>query len=275
MSALHMVSLPVALEGFRRWMAGRGLAADEGRALHHLLSESFGKGVLQPFRLMVGKDARQATLYAYTQADQTALRQTASETGMPDALALIDLSDLRTKPMPDVWKEGRRFAFDVRVRPVRRLLKPLEAPPRSMGDAAAGGAAAKPFRKGAEVDAFLVAALRDAADGESGAPDAPPGESPGEPTTREPMTREAVYRRWLTERLAGAARLDGASLARMERTRIARTKTAEGPDAVFHGELTVTDGDAFARMLAKGVGRHTAYGYGMLLLRPARDPEKG
>jgi len=219
MSALHMVSLPLALEPFRHWMATRGLAADEGRALHHLLSESFGKGVLQPFRLMVGKDARQATLYAYTQADEATLCQTAAETGTPDALALVALPDLRTKPMPAAWKEGRRFAFDVRVRPVRRLLKPLEAPPRSMGDAAA-----KPFRKGAEVDAFLVAALRDAAKDEPGVSDAPPG---------EPMTRESVYRAWLTERLAGAARLDGASLVRMQRTRIARTKTAEGPDAVF------------------------------------------
>ncbi|MBU0799071.1 MAG: type I-E CRISPR-associated protein Cas6/Cse3/CasE, partial [Alphaproteobacteria bacterium] len=181
MSALHMVSLPLVLEPFRRWMATRGLAADEGRALHHLLSESFGKGVLQPFRLMVGKDARQATLYAYTQADQTALRQTASETGMPDALALIDLVHLDTKIMPEAWTEGRRFAFDVRVRPVRRLLKPLDG---------AEGGSAKPFRKGAEVDAFLVAALRHSADGESGPLD-----------TR--MTREAVYRDWLAERLAG------------------------------------------------------------------------
>lgn len=244
MSALHMVSLPLALEPFRRWMATRGLAADEGRALHHLLSESFGKGLVQPFRLMVGKDKRQATLYAYAHTDEAALRQTAAETGTPDALALLALSDLRTKPMPAAWKEGRRFAFDVRVRPVRRLLKPLEG-------------SAKPFRKGAEVDAFLVAALRNATDGEAGAP-------------VEPMTRESVYRAWLAERLAGAARLDGASLVSMQRTRISRTRTAEGPDAVFHGELTVTDGDAFARLLAKGVGRHTAYGYGMLLLRPAR-----
>lgn len=249
MSTLHMVSLPLSLEPFRRWMATRGLAADEGRALHHLLSESFGKGLVQPFRLMVGKDKRRATLYAYAQVDEDALRQTATETGTPDALALFALSDLRTKPMPEAWKEGRRFAFDVRVRPVRRLLKPLEG---------AEGGSAKPFRKGAEVDAFLVAALRNAAEDVSG-------------VSKEPMTRETVYRAWLTERLAGAARLDGADLVRMERTRITRTKIAEGPDAVFHGELTVTDGEAFARLLAKGVGRHTAYGYGMLLLRPARS----
>ncbi|MFN3459370.1 MAG: type I-E CRISPR-associated protein Cas6/Cse3/CasE, partial [Oceanibaculum sp.] len=199
--------------------------------------------------LMVGKDKRRATLYAYAQADETALRQTASETGTPDALSLVALSDLRTKPMPEVWKEGRRFAFDVRVRPVRRLLKPLEG---------AEGGSAKPFRKGAEVDAFLVAALRNAAGDESGA-------------SKEPITREEVYRAWLDERFADAARLDGANLVRMERTRIARTRTAEGPDAVFHGELTVTNGEAFAKLLAKGVGRHTAYGYGMLLLRPARS----
>ena len=42
----------------------------------------------------------------------------------------------------------------------------------------------------------------------------------------------------------------------------------EGPDATVHGTMTVTDPTAFARLLAHGVGRHRAYGYGMLLLRP-------
>jgi CRISPR system Cascade subunit CasE len=47
------------------------------------------------------------------------------------------------------------------------------------------------------------------------------------------------------------------------------TQTAsEGPDATIHGELTVTNSEAFGRLLATGVGRHSAYGYGMLLLRP-------
>ena len=44
---------------------------------------------------------------------------------------------------------------------------------------------------------------------------------------------------------------------------------SEGPDALMRGELTVTDGTAFACLLKKGIGRHRAYGYGMLLLRPA------
>ena len=38
----------------------------------------------------------------------------------------------------------------------------------------------------------------------------------------------------------------------------------------MQGILTVTDSAAFAALLARGVGRHRAYGYGMLLLRPAR-----
>ena len=43
----------------------------------------------------------------------------------------------------------------------------------------------------------------------------------------------------------------------------------EGPDVGFSGVLVVHDGEKFARLLSHGVGRHTAFGYGMLLLRPA------
>ena len=32
------------------------------------------------------------------------------------------------------------------------------------------------------------------------------------------------------------------------------------------GTLTVADRHAFAQMLARGIGRHAAFGYGMLLL---------
>ena len=61
------------------------------------------------------------------------------------------------------------------------------------------------------------------------------------------------------------------TLQRFERTRVARLGRApEGPDATFHGELEVGDPEAFVRILANGIGRHKAYGYGMLMLRPAR-----
>ena len=41
-----------------------------------------------------------------------------------------------------------------------------------------------------------------------------------------------------------------------------------GPDALFSGELTVHDPEGFAALIARGVGRHRAFGFGMLLLRP-------
>jgi CRISPR system Cascade subunit CasE len=43
----------------------------------------------------------------------------------------------------------------------------------------------------------------------------------------------------------------------------------EGPDASFEGVLTVAEPGAFALLLARGIGRHRAFGFGMVLLRPA------
>jgi len=239
MSLLHLISLPLEMKALYHWAAQRSLAADEGKALHHLLGESFGKGVLQPFRLMVAPNATFAALYAYTRSDRGTLVQTARECGLPDALAVCDPDRLAIKTMPERWSEGRRLAFDLRARPVRRLIKP------------AGG-----FPKGAEVDAFLVEALRRF-------PERPPAEDGPE--------REATYAEWLAARLGGAVRLEEVRMVRFERRTVLRGhKSLEGPDVTFHGELTILDGGKFADHLASGVGRHCAYGYGMMLLRPAR-----
>jgi len=251
MSSLYMVSSALSLREFRRWCAGRGFAIDEGRALHHLLSESFGKSALKPFRLMTAPGGRSATLYAYTQIDESQLRQVAKEAGMPDALAIINPDRVAVKPMPAVWREGRSFAFDVRVRPVRRLLKPLEGWSRTTNKGATMA-----FRKGAEVDAYIVDALRSFPD--------------GQPAPEAQLSREAVYRAWIINRLGSAGRIESARMVRFQRSKVQRGSVVEGPDVTFHGELTVLDGAAFARTLATGIGRHSSYGYGMLLLRPAR-----
>lgn len=261
MSTLFMISLPLDLGDFRRWAALRSVALDEGRALHHLLSETFGKGALQPFRLMVARGARRGMLYAYTRQDAESLRQMAREVGMPEAVVVADPARIEAKEMPPTWREGRHLAFDVRIRPVRRLNSPLEGWSREEQRRQLKGQQGKgAFRKGSEVDAFLVARLRRYPEG-----------MPDEEPDNAGLTREAIYRDWLAERLGGAAELcaDKTRLAHFERTIIERNGRIEGPDATLHGELTITDGAAFADLLASGLGRHTAYGYGMLLLRPA------
>ena len=94
---------------------------------------------------------------------------------------------------------------------------------------------------------------------------------------RKKRTREVVYREWLAERLeCGGAVLDKdkTKLASFQRTRAIRKRHrrySEGPDALMRGELTIDDPAAFAKLLSHGIGRHRAYGYGMLLLRPARS----
>jgi CRISPR system Cascade subunit CasE len=238
MTKLHLISMPLDMSGFHRWAAQRGLALDEGRALHHLLSESFGKGALRPFRLMVAPGGADGTLYAYATADESVLRQTAYECGLPEALAVCDPAQLAGKIMPMTWTSGRRLAFDLRVRPIRRLSKPAGI-----------------FSAGAEVDAFLADALRESSDGRS---------------KIGVVNREQVYLNWLAERLEGAAKVEVARVVRCLRVKTLRGKRVqEGPDVTFHGELTVLDSNNFSERLGKGIGRHGAYGYGMLLLRPA------
>ena len=226
---------------------------DEGRALLYMLSETFCKGALSTFRLMPGGNgSRQATLHAYALKTEDELRDTVRAFAPPEYVTLLGVRHLRSRPMPDSWPNEKRLAFDVRVRPVRRLFKPLEGWCLSTTRQAP-----KPFPKGAKVDAFLVAALRQF-----------PNRPPDGFNTRQ--FRAETYLAWLRERLAPAARLEKATIASADRKpALRKAAVSHGPDVIFQGELTVTDPESFARILEAGVGRHTAYGYGMLLLRPA------
>lgn len=245
--SLHLVELPLSLRTLHLWAGGRKLGAgfDEGVALHHLLGETFGPAALQPFRLMVAPRAQVGTLYAYSAADADSLRQIALTALTPAHAAVINLDRLRSLPRPaSAWTAGQRVGFDLRLRPVVRLASDLSG--------ADDSGAPVSFRKGAEVDAFLAAVLRD-----------------------RQATREGAYLDWLAARLAPAAALEPATsrLASFQRSRVQRNgRRIEGPDAVVHGTLTVIDSAAFADLLVRGVGRHRSYGYGMLLLRP---PQRG
>lgn len=268
MSVLHLVSLPIDLREFRRLAVFRGFGADEGRALHHLLSEAFGKGLLQPFRLMPAPKGTSgghgATLYAYTGTPEEVLRENL-ELAAPELFSALGAEHLALREMPEAWREGRRLAFDLRVRPVRRLLKPLEGWSREENRRGLKGEDLRgPMKKGSEVDAFLVARLRQFPEG-----------LPEDAQTGE-FSRESVYLDWLAERFEDAAILDrqATRMTRFARDHVQRRAgngkeaISEGPDATFHGELMVKDGQAFQKLLTSGVGRHTAFGFGMLLLRP-------
>ena len=259
MTGLNLIRVPVATQQLARWAGERGLGwiqrrsstvgFDEGRALHHLIGEVFGPDALGPFRLLVPPRKTTGNLYAYSMLDAGVLREAAAVQALPDHLNVLRLDGLASKSMPDAWRAGQRLGFDLHARPVRRLGSDLET---SSGR----------ISKGKEIDAYLLEALR-----------RHPGVQDG--MIRGNRTREAVYLDWLAERLNSGAELDchASHLARFRRVRVARgNESSEGPDATFHGTLTVTDPASFAALLACGVGRHRAYGYGMLLLRPPNRP---
>ena len=240
MSDLHLVGIPVDLRQLHHWGTHRSLVyngyLDEGLALHHLLGECFGRAALQPFRMMVSRGQRWGEVFGYADRDGAALDQTARTVATPDLLEVIDLDRIHSAPRPEsAWRESQRLGFDLRVRPVVRLVKAIEHE-------------GKHFRQGAEVDAWLSHVL---AGGQT--------------------DRETLYLDWLEARLGGAATLERQTsrMAMFRRSKAVRgRRMTEGPEVVIHGTLSVRDPGEFARKLAQGVGRHRTYGYGMILLRP-------
>lgn len=258
---LHMVRADIDALQFRRWMGSRRLV-DDDHAMHCLLKESFGDfhtqetpdGIApQPFRLMLPRDRRSGSLYGYSPAHADRLREAASILACPLQERAMPLSGIDSKPMPSEWQPGRRLGFEIRIRPIVRPTK--NAGQRACDDSPQTLPYCRPRK---ECDAFQYEAVKH-----------PKGEMK--------RSREAVYREWLQARFEhkGGAILDmeTTKLVSFRRTRAIRklhSRYSEGPDALMRGELEITDSAKFAKLLAGGIGRHKAYGYGMLLLRPAR-----
>ena len=254
-ATLQMVRAEVNVREFQRWMGTRRLQ-DPDHAMHCLLTECFGDLAPKPFRLIVPRGGSTGCLYGYGQSDADALREAAAICADPLQARTIPASTVDSKPMPSDWRTGKALGFEVRIRPVVRLVKDSARIPADVQRSFKEGG----LRPGKECDAFLYEAIKHPEKGGM------------------KRSREQVYAEWLLDQLArtGGVSLDGerTKLVSFQRTRAfrkLRTRYSEGPDAVMRGILTVTDSDAFANLLARGIGRHRAYGYGMLLLRPARE----
>lgn len=214
--------------------------ADTGYLAHCQLSALFGDLAPKPF-LVGGGRGRAVEVLGYSTASADALRDHALAFADPKFTESCDLEGMAAKPLPtSLWRAGRRLGFEVRVCPVHRKARDGER-----------------HARGAEVDVFLSRCW-----------EAGPGVA---------VDREAVYREWLAARLAtGGARLVEARMVQFERTQVLRrthgdqrrARRVERPEARFVGTLEITDPEAFAELIARGIGRHRAFGFGMLLLRP-------
>ena len=215
---------------------------DLGYALHALLRAAFDEQAPQPFRYL---DAEQGLL-AYTRLSGPELVQQAAlaDADVSAALGLgqtLHHAGLSARSFPSQWADGHTLGFEVRVRPIIREGK-----------------------TGRERDAFL-AAIEKSGDVE--------------------LDRSEVYVQWLRELMVrqGGAELVDATVTRYQQLGVTRktqtgaadsarqSRLVNGPDAVLEGQLRVTDPQAFAQLLTGGVGRHRAFGFGLLLLRSVRE----
>lgn len=260
--SVHLVRLapdPRRLAAFAAARDALPCGGDLGYALHLALVAAFGAARPQPFRWIEpeGRSGRTRTpqLLAYG-ADREALREAAElpraepqhEKQRREAALVLRLPDtLETKPMPQIWRAGARYGFEVRLRPVRRFGKTKRFPLE--------------YGTAAEHDVYGVAmAAAKRADGDG-----------------ETLDPRDVYAAWARERLEerGVA-VDRLEVLRLGRTSVVRAadgarraRPFDGPDVTVGGILHVADPAAFAELIARGLGRHRAFGFGMVLLKPA------
>jgi CRISPR system Cascade subunit CasE len=220
------------------WMSAEGLVrdgVDDGYGWHALLAAGFGALAPKPFRVLA-RPGRPPQLLAYSTAPLEELQAHARDFADPLVIAALRPEQAAAKPMPTV-REGQRLGFEVRLRPTVRRDRDGNR------------------NRVADVDAYVAACQR---------------------TEQEStLDRAEVYRDWLNAKLgAGGARLEAARALEMRRLPLLRRDRnrsltrVEGHSATFTGTLITQDAQAFTALLARGVGRHRAFGHGMLLLRP-------
>lgn len=232
---MHTSPDPVALAHWatrKRWLSTDG---DLGYAIHALLAEAFDGQPPTPFRYM-----NEQGLLAYCDASKNELTRRI-DAASPEVRHVLGLQQFRLRPFPVDWPSGKRLGFEVRVRPIIRT------------------------KEGKERDLYQYRMEQRTENSQDSVP-----------------SRETIYREWLNARLiAGnacrviSATMNGFILRQVIRRpqkgiedAQRRPKGVTGPDVLFRGELVVDDPIAFSELISRGIGRHRAFGYGMLLLRP-------
>lgn len=229
----HLVDVRIDGRAMYSWAKTIGLiAADQGYIVHSLICAAYGSHRMQPFRIYPDHNSGQIRLLGYCAVPAADL--SAERQAVAEPLVSAAFVSEVSKEMPGAWKEGAKFAFNLTVSPVVTISR---------------------TRK--EVDAFLRA---------------PEGSS-----------REEVYFEWLKKRFDGKAEITQLTMKAFSLEKVARRQAADEngkrpigktfviPRAEFDGVLTVTNGEVFKNLFLTAIGKHGAFGYGALLLRPAKQ----
>lgn len=221
-----------------RFTRSRGArdVADLGHGAHQLLRQVWAEHAPRPFRLR--GTPRGVEIWGYSGNDADAMNEMCARSGDPELVAIFQepRAPWVGRPVPAI-PAGERVGFVLKAAPVCR--------PSQHGNQ--------------EQDALISYRVKD-----------------------EDASRDEAYRWWLTKRLGDAAALETFRLLGFQNVLAWRRGAGKGPnrrgraitipDALMGGDLLVHDEETFARLLASGVGRHKAFGFGMLLLQPPSPP---
>jgi len=230
MSDLHLLRIPVHASRLLRFAADHGITQED---------ETLGYILHAWFVALFGERApkpfrymeRRGEVLAYAGSDASSLLEYAQAIASPQAWTTLDVAGVASKPMPSAWRNGQRLRIEV-----------LACPASRKGDE--------------EKDIYLRALDRLG----SGTP-----------------PRAQLYREWFAAQWKDSLEFEQVDvlgmnarsrLLRRARDGVNRLRIVERPQALFAGNAVIADGERFARLLARGTGRHRAFGFGMALLSP-------
>ncbi len=236
MVALQLVEIRPDSAALLRFLEMQGLngRADEdlGYGIHAWLAAAFGEFAPRPWRLH-WQPGRPPRILGYSTRDAAEMRERLDDFSDPSVMAVCPKPDDIISRIVPTFRAGRHLGMDVQCMPVIRK-----------------------SRTGVEQDIFLSV---DAGTG---------------------RRRDDVYCEWARDRLLLSGAIDEIHLAvqgfRLVK-QMRRTSKREGkreasalvrPQVQLQGRFVIKDSDAFVSLLGRGLGRHTAFGYGMMLLRP-------
>lgn len=233
---LYMLQLELEPRPLYDWARQIGITAvDRGYLAHSAMRAAFGKAAPQPFAIFGNARNPRLKVLGYSQSSKDALLSGLA-LAEPVLTEIFPEVAMLEKTMPSVFPQDGELAFSVECCPVTRMTTPTG--------------------KVCEKDAFLAAC------------DARPEGG---------VDRADVYTAWMATELArnGAAEMRQGAMRGFRLFAPVRRSNGKGarrigqrPRAALTGVLRVRDPSAFSVLLARGVGRHRAFGLGMLLLRP-------
>lgn len=239
---LHEVRVRLDGVGLMRMAAAQGLSLfdlDMGYAVHAWSAAMWRAcgGGFKPFHVAgvetgAGLAPRAVTVVGYDRRPAYQLATLADRAS--DAWSVCDWREFASVPVETARVAGARVGFTARVCPVSRNTD------RDSG-------------RRVERDAFVAACMRAEREG-----------------TAVP-SRDEVYLAWVGAQLATrGARLVRGAVTAFSLERVSRSTHGAGrrqmvrPDVTVAGEVEMFDSDAYAELLARGIGRHRAFGFGML-----------